>query len=586
MNDAADSKNASPHRLSLLLSLWCLVLSVWTTRQISNWKNALLFPYSSSSSGGDEDKNDHLEGIVISHERCAMERNVGSFFTARQRRVDAEQCTCERGYGGTKCRDAVCADKNCSPHGVCQYGYCLCDEGWKGTECDIPICNEDYVKCNAQHGRCTNPDFCSCDEGYYGQTCDKRCERGKFKFLEQRCECESEKWVGEACEWPTCENECSFHGECVKPDVCECKFGFSGRECETDDLTADVGAFDSKDRYGLMNAGETVQALTLSKDVVEDEKGWRNVQKWTSHVKDEKSEQPLVKRSFISKLPLPEVDELGMDRNPNGEMMFKTCAIVGSSGTMQRTKPGEVLDAHIDQIFRIDLAPTGVKYKDVAGLRTTFRVLDRDAVETLIERKDLVDPKNPRLRKFKDTKLLLWRAESYELFPLLKTKFPEDDWDIMSPDIIAPFIEKYNEVKKKLLSSLYSSILEQHHLQRHQAPPSALLTLAFAKRTCKYIQVWGFDLTSFSYRAQTGESFSYFSSPTFEPDAYENGKRDFEYALLRNVALHADNGSIEWCDVENAEKCMSKSKTFEREDDLSVTTTTTTTIEGNDGSDM
>ena len=60
---------------------------------------------------------------------------------------------------------------------------------------------------------------------------------------------------------------------------------------------------------------------------------------------------------------------------------------------------------------------------------------------------------------------------------------------------------------------------------------------------------------------------------------------DFEYTLLRNVALHADNGSIEWCDVDNAEKCMSKSKTFEREDDLSVTTTTTT-IEGKDGSDM
>ena len=33
------------------------------------------------------------------------------------------------------------------------------------------MCNEDYVKCNAQHGRCTNPDFCSCDGGrYYGQT--------------------------------------------------------------------------------------------------------------------------------------------------------------------------------------------------------------------------------------------------------------------------------------------------------------------------------------------------------------------------------------------------------------------------------
>ena len=50
------------------------------------------------------------------------------------------------------------------------------------TDYDIPICNEDYVKCNAQHDRCTNPDFCSCDEGYYGQASRKR-QRGKFKFL-------------------------------------------------------------------------------------------------------------------------------------------------------------------------------------------------------------------------------------------------------------------------------------------------------------------------------------------------------------------------------------------------------------------
>ena len=591
----------------VLLFVWFLSLSAWTRREISKWNNNININGCAKNNDDDDDdvsscdeNKNKRDGAVISHERCVDGfgsfldydfRSSSSSSSNNDNNNNNNQCTCERGYGGARCRDAVCEDKTCAPHGVCQYGYCLCEDGWKGAECDVPVCNEEHAKCNAEHGKCANPDFCACDEGYYGQTCDKRCERGEFKFLEQKCECESEKWVGEACEWATCESECSFHGECVKPDVCECKFGFSGKKCERDDLIEgggidgdgnddDAVLFDSKDRDDLMNAGETVTALTLSKDVVEDEKGWRNVQKWTSHVKDEKGEQPLIKRSFISKLPLPEVDELGMDRNANGEMMFKTCAIVGSSGSIQRTKPGEVLDAHIDQIFRIDLAPTGVKYKDVAGLRTTFRLLDRDAVETLIERKDLVDPKNPRLRKFKDTKLLLWRAESYELFPLLKTKFPEDDWDIMSPDIIAPFIEKYNEVKKKLLSSFYSSTAEEHHLQRHQAPPSALLTLAFAKRTCKYVQVWGFDFTSYSYRAQTGESFSYFSSPAFEPDAYENGKRDFEYALLRNVALYADDASVEWCDVENAEKCIAKAKTFEREEEVS---SSTTEAEGDDG---
>ena len=50
---------------------------------------------------------------------------------------------------------------------------------------------------------------------------------------------------------------------------------------------ADVGAFDSKDRYGLMNAGENYSGIDVKKDVVEDEKGWRNVQSGP-RTKDEK----------------------------------------------------------------------------------------------------------------------------------------------------------------------------------------------------------------------------------------------------------------------------------------------------------
>ena len=40
-----------------------------------------------------------------------------------------------------------------------------------------------------------NPKWILCDEGWYGQMCDVRCERGEFKFLEQKCVCESEKLV-------------------------------------------------------------------------------------------------------------------------------------------------------------------------------------------------------------------------------------------------------------------------------------------------------------------------------------------------------------------------------------------------------
>ena len=100
-------------------------------------KNALLslFPYysSSSSDGGDEDKTMIFvsKKELISHERCAMERNLGwSFFTAtkQRRKMDGRAVRANEAMEARMFPDA-CARTKLLPHGVCQYGYCLCDEG-------------------------------------------------------------------------------------------------------------------------------------------------------------------------------------------------------------------------------------------------------------------------------------------------------------------------------------------------------------------------------------------------------------------------------------------------------------------------
>ena len=99
-------------------------------------------------------------------------------------------------------------------------------------------------------------------------------------------------------------------------------------------------------------------------------------------------------------------------------------------------------------------------------------MLDRDAVETLIERKDLVDPKNPRLRKFKDTKLLLARGK----LRTVSVVENQVSYDLLghqaSPDIIATVYRKVQRSKEKVVIRFVFFYLEQHHLQRHQAPPS------------------------------------------------------------------------------------------------------------------
>ena len=166
----------------VLLFVWFLSLSAWTRREISKWNSNININGCAKNNDDDDDdvsscdeNKNKRDGAVISHERCVDGfgsfldydfRSSSSSSSSNHNNNNNNQCTCERGYGGARCRDAVCEDKTCAPHGVCQYGYCLCEDGWKGAECDVPVCNEEHAKCNAEHGKCANPDFCACDEGY------------------------------------------------------------------------------------------------------------------------------------------------------------------------------------------------------------------------------------------------------------------------------------------------------------------------------------------------------------------------------------------------------------------------------------
>ena len=53
--------------------------------------------------------------------------------------------------------------------------YYRCDFGFTGPECTVTDCS-DVNNCSA-HGTCSEPNLCECDEGYGGTMCqDVTCE--------------------------------------------------------------------------------------------------------------------------------------------------------------------------------------------------------------------------------------------------------------------------------------------------------------------------------------------------------------------------------------------------------------------------
>jgi hypothetical protein len=187
---------------------------------------------------------------------------------------DSRVCVCDNGWSGVDCLTPICDSPTCNDNQDCiKPDTCVCKNGWTGDNCSIAICSS----CDPLYGNCTAPETCECQTGYndtYGDTssCDPICSScgvNEYCSAPEVCSC-MPGYSGSPCAlicpsacgdnqhcvlingtftceclggyfnngtgiqdcYPGCQPACDTNEECVSPNVCACKSGYSGPSCD------------------------------------------------------------------------------------------------------------------------------------------------------------------------------------------------------------------------------------------------------------------------------------------------------------------------------------------------------------------
>lgn len=181
--------------------------------------------------------------------------------------VGSGVCFCNRGWQGSDCSEELpCRVANCSGHGTCVRGSCQCELGSYGDACELNTCPH-HCHASAGRGHCVLG-TCACEHGWSGASCSSRpmgsclvdahglvCSGHGTCDVEGACTCFHAEYTGADCSLyapplTTNEDACAKdgagrvcggpeRGRCPEGDTdtakCECKAGFSGIACASDD---------------------------------------------------------------------------------------------------------------------------------------------------------------------------------------------------------------------------------------------------------------------------------------------------------------------------------------------------------------
>ncbi|QDZ23307.1 hypothetical protein HOP50_10g58450 [Chloropicon primus] len=433
-----------------------------------------------------------------------------------------DDCTCMEGYGGKDCNQALCPS-GCG-HGKClRPGYCACEEGWRGKQCGEPTCKKRCV-----HGNCRYPNFCKCEAGWYGWQCDRQCHHGVFSQRKQACVCR-QGWRGEDCKMAYCDLTGCVHGYCVAPEKCKCFMAWAGRNC-TDDLARSLA---DELTNGLVFRASRWPALTVYNSGKKFDESWKWIRKWTSGLEEE---WKFGRTRFTNELPYNDTfQEVLQDK-------YKTCVAVGNSGKLLDLKAGSAIDAH-ELVMRFNDAPVR-GYEENVGRRTTIRLLNRDYADTLVARQQRragapPPPPGKKARRPSDVITLMWRAESYQHYAVLRKLLPGERIYMISPQFLLPLLKFFKQVMERLAEKGMSGEVPQ-------STPHGFVGIALLMQICEKITVYGFEEPS---KLQEAGKYHYYDR--IEPlDPHAN---DVEFSVLR---ILDGLGIIRLCLPDEHEACV------------------------------
>jgi len=146
-----------------------------------------------------------------------------------------DNCTCHADYFSSDCGVYCNANLNCSSNGVCdQTGQCSCNTDYYLNNCS--------VHCNAQtscsgSGQCDQTGQCSCNNDYYLDDCSVHCNpqtscdgHGQCS-MDGQCTCNSDYYLSNCSVYCNAQSSCNGNGQCDMNGQCACNADYYLNDC-------------------------------------------------------------------------------------------------------------------------------------------------------------------------------------------------------------------------------------------------------------------------------------------------------------------------------------------------------------------
>jgi len=298
-----------------------------------------------------------------------------------------------------------------------------------------------------------------CDENPWRTTCLNDCF-GRGQCVEETCVCQ-EGWTGTDCSSEYCPSDCSGHGHC-ESGYCMCDPMYGGPDCSIDRLVYLKEALlqDVSTNLEFTNGCEFLTKEALEKGGGDKIMYWSDA---TGHM--ESYEIPLEMGSVLP------------DACPSYK--FRTCAVVGNSGTMLFEKFGDDINRH-EMVYRFNQAPTR-DWEIYVGNHTMFESLNAKFAHQLMRAEPGWKWRDPLA-----VYIMFEPLKLQEAYVTIRNKYPQLDALLFGPEFFVKAHQIYDQMQMNLERNEFGCFTGEK-------PMSGFYAVLYALSACEEVDLYGFD---------------------------------------------------------------------------------------------